>query len=91
VNRGFFPPGTRQAPGLSIVFWGMSNEIPRVESQAKRDAMRKARKASAESRRAEADRKRTAIERRARQRTPGHHESCRCELCERSMNEGKGS
>jgi uncharacterized protein (DUF1800 family) len=56
-------------------------------SQEQRDGRRKATAASVAARKREATRRREATERRARQRTPGHHESCRCHFCVGAMND----
>lgn len=52
------------------------------ESQAQRDARRKAARASVASRRRTAAEREAAKVRRAEERTPGHHPTCRCEKCE---------
>jgi hypothetical protein len=71
-----------EGSAVGLIHGTRDSTILSMESQDKRDAMDKARAASVASRKQEAARKRAAIERRARQRTPGHHESCRCESCE---------
>jgi len=57
-------------------------DAPNMRSQAQRDAVHRAAARSAVNRKQRALEARERAARRAEQLTPGHHETCVCDLCE---------